>query len=286
MSNKNWNVRPFQTHVLAIFKEFKRICDTHSLRYYGAWGTALGAVRHGGFIPWDDDLDVLMPREDFSKFVKIVNDELKSNLRFIRGGETEAAPINFAKIYDITPGIVEDLKRETNIDFGGCPYIDIFILDGCPSTRVGRKLWWLMLKFLRMCQLYRFPHTGVVTPKIGSVNFHFARVIGALVSLFCPRTRTNEDFMCLVDRFFLKWPCETSSGSTEVSFLFGRKEMFLPFSYYEPAREIEFEGTRMYVPARVEDWLSFYFGDFMKYPPEQCRVPKHLTSKDCMFWRQ
>ena len=64
-----YNIRPLQEAVLRVFKEFAKICDRHELKYYAAYGTALGAIRHHGFIPWDDDLDVAMPRSDYSVFM-------------------------------------------------------------------------------------------------------------------------------------------------------------------------------------------------------------------------
>ena len=69
MAEVKYNIRPLQMEALKIFKVFSEICERHKLRYYAAYGTALGAIRHKGFIPWDDDLDVAMPRADYNEFV-------------------------------------------------------------------------------------------------------------------------------------------------------------------------------------------------------------------------
>ena len=98
---------PVQSCILNIYKEFKRVCEKNNLRFCGVAGTAIGAVRHNGFIPWDDDLDIGMPIKDFEKFRKIANAELSDNYGFMdvfwMGG----------KVYDKRTALI-DIRSLTN----------------------------------------------------------------------------------------------------------------------------------------------------------------------------
>ena len=78
-----YNLAPVWKVVLDIYREFAAICQRHSLRHYAAFGTALGAVRHKGFIPWDDDFDVMMPRPDYERLIEIAPSELPAHLQFL-----------------------------------------------------------------------------------------------------------------------------------------------------------------------------------------------------------
>ena len=144
-----YNIRPLQEEALKIFKVFAAICEKHKLRYYAAYGTALGAIRHHGFIPWDDDFDVAMPREDYNIFVRNVQDELPANMRFTRGGEESSAPIYFSKIRNAEVDIVDRMSVQTNMKINDPPYIDIFVLENVPESVLHFSKWWRDRRFWR-----------------------------------------------------------------------------------------------------------------------------------------
>lgn len=122
---KVWNVE------LNILKEVKRICEKHNIKYFAEGGTLLGAARHGGFIPWDDDIDVAMLRDDYNKFIEIAQSELPEHL-FIQNSKTDIRPNLFTKIRDSRTTWIpkgNDLKLK---NYG--IFIDIFPLDGCDNN--------------------------------------------------------------------------------------------------------------------------------------------------------
>lgn len=154
MTGNDWNLRPLRDEILNIFGIFVGVCEKYGFRYFAGSGTALGAIRHGGFIPWDDDFDVMMPRNDYVKFVDVVSKELPSYLKFSRGGDGPHAPIHFGKIWDSRDCLMEELRTKTNLQLKEPPFIDIFVLDGVPDQVNQIRWWWLRRRLHRLCQIY------------------------------------------------------------------------------------------------------------------------------------
>lgn len=270
-STANYNIRPLQEEALKIFKEFKRICDKHKLKYYAAYGTALGAVRHHGFIPWDDDLDVVMPREDYNQFVKIVKHELSGTIKFLRGGESFYAPITFGRMINERDHVVKELSVSTRLPIKDPPFIDIFVLEGIPDNILCIKSWFRQRRLWRVSQLYRYPCAGYGMPV-------FRRLVSMIAGLFLStkyrQTFDNEDMMCVYDELACQW--STSKNVIEPSFFRMKESRILSRSFFEPARELPFEDTHIRIAANVEEILTRYYGDYMQLPPEKDRLPPHV----------
>ena len=123
--------RFLQTEELSVLNEIKRVCDRNGIKYYITAGTLLGAVRHGGFIPWDDDVDIVMKREDYERFGRICRAELRPGF-FYQSEQTERDyPFGFAKVRKDNTSVREKILDGLEIH-KGC-YVDIFPLDACPS---------------------------------------------------------------------------------------------------------------------------------------------------------
>ena len=115
-------VRQIQLGELSLLEKYIEICSKYNLRYYALGGTLLGAVRHKGFIPWDDDMDLGMPRKDYEKFLEICEKELPDHV--------------ILRIHDDNLGNTSIMDTSLQIEFGGVvcsPFIDVFPLDGYPS---------------------------------------------------------------------------------------------------------------------------------------------------------
>ena len=277
---KAWNIEPLQKAILGVFREFEKVCERHGLRYFAIGGTALGAVRHQGFIPWDDDLDVAMPREDYDRFLRIANDELPCNLRIFRGGETKDSPIFFSKILDVSEGVVQKLKSETNLDITTPPFVDIFVLDGLPDEVKEVGKWWHARRCVRMCQIYRYPQSaGAAGGLRGRLKKYVAALVGALLSPFYPATKSNADMMRLFDECARRWPYATSVVVTEPAFFRFKLSRVFHKSVFEPARSVPFEDGTICVPAKVEEYLTQYYGNYMELPPKEHRIPEHVMKR-------
>ena len=277
---EEWNVRPYQDAILKVFREFQHLCERRSLRYFAVGGTAIGAIRHHGFIPWDDDLDVAMPREDYDTFLKIAEGELPRHLKVYRGGESKDSPIFFAKILDVRDGILEKLSAESRLDITTPPFIDVFVLDGVPDNVNEMKGWWRARRRLRMCQIFRHPESTGVSDGIGGrMRKILAAVAGAFLSPFYPATKSNADMMLLLDACARQWPYEKSLMITEPAFFRFKFSRVFHKCVFEPARMVPFEDGTICVPAKVEEYLTQLFGNYMELPPKEHRIPEHIMKR-------
>lgn len=123
-----------QNKLLNVAKEFKRVCEKNNLKYYMACGTLLGAVRHNGFIPWDDDMDFYMPREDYNKLIEIdrlgLSNGFSKQFIFKHWNKTKNYIWNFGKLEDKNTTCIESTIADNKINYKSGIGIDIFILDG------------------------------------------------------------------------------------------------------------------------------------------------------------
>ena len=117
---KEWNAK-----ILDILKALTRICEDHGLTFYCCAGTAIGAVRHHGIIPWDDDIDVIMPRPDYDRLLEIAKKEDFGKYELVTPYDNEAYPLYFSKLSDKTTTLVEERERPCVIGL----FVDIFPLD-------------------------------------------------------------------------------------------------------------------------------------------------------------
>ena len=123
----NYDLKELQNVMLQMMIEIDRICRKNNIQYILSGGTMLGAVRHHGFIPWDDDMDIAMPRKDYDRFVEIANSELPERFRLECYENTRDYPYNFGKVRDVNTIFKEKFTASLNINHG--VYIDVFPMD-------------------------------------------------------------------------------------------------------------------------------------------------------------
>lgn len=119
---------------LDIALEFRKICEKYDLKYFMLGGSMLGAIRHNGFIPWDDDIDFGMPRDDYDKFIDLVTNELSKKYNFVSFENTKDYKLFFSKIEDRSYTMIDKSNIKDKIVF---PWIDIFPIDGVPEKLVN-----------------------------------------------------------------------------------------------------------------------------------------------------
>ncbi len=148
----SYDIKEMQRHLLDILIEADRSIRAHGLRYFLEGGTLLGAVRHGGFIPWDDDVDISMPRPDYENFIRHANEWLPPYYRLRCHLNDPDYPFHYAKIEDVRTTIVEGPTRP----FVGGVFVDVFPMDGIPADKRLRQR--LFNRFRRLSKLRHFIH--------------------------------------------------------------------------------------------------------------------------------
>lgn len=248
---------------LNILIYFTEVCKENNLRYYLGGGTLLGAVRHKGFIPWDDDIDVMMPRPDFQKLLSLsINNE---NYNIIKPG-TAGYYYNFAKLVD-TRTILEE-KGIKLIDGLGV-YIDIFPLDGMPETPDARKKRFKELNSIRK----RINNTCLLRPKFHRNPFAYLNAC---------RIYNSNKYIDLpsLQKKYLDSALKNSFDDSEFVFAaggaYGTRDIF-PGKWFEKEIELQFENLSVKAFNGYDFYLTQLYGDYMTLPPEDKRVTPHHT---------
>lgn len=265
------NLRKLQLLELDILKQVTELCNRHGLRYYLLGGTFLGAVRHQGFIPWDDDIDIGMPRNDFELFCQIVQEQLKPPLGFVSYKNNGEHIYFHPRIYNFNSRVIDRSGVEEKETYA---WIDVFPMDGMPGNAIIRKIYGFYLLFLRLLFMYS------QFDKIVNVNLKnrvwYERVLIAIgkVVKFDKILNTHK-IMDKIDRTMRKYDFDTSEYVGNFMGAYKMKEIF-PKKYYEETAEYSFEGLLCPAPKNYDAVLSQIYGDYMT-PPEKSMQNKHST---------
>lgn len=247
---------------LNILSEFISICNRNNLKYYADGGTMLGAVRHRGFIPWDNDIDVIMPRPDFNKFISIAESELKGRL-FLQTPETEEGRYfrAWAKICDshTTGGSVDDFRKGLNCGIS----IDVFPLDRLPGNRIRRKLYLIRLDSIRKSVRFCYQHKKTEGLS-GRIKYSIRKTI---YNLCYGRPGADKLFRRYVTVAESSW---NSRGSVLADVSHGYVERFAwQESDWAEVVMKPFETLSIIVPSGYDAILTTQYGDYLQFPKDK-----------------
>lgn len=244
-----------QKALLQLLQEFDRVCRTLSIPYVLFAGTMLGAVRHKGFIPWDDDLDVLMLREDYERFLKEAESCLNNEVFFLQKEFSDHWPMFFSKLrLNGTTCLEKFHPKDPKIHQG--VYIDIFPCDAACRSSFGRHMQFLSSKIVIAKSLYK---RGYDTDSISKKAF---MQLCRLLPL----------------RPFLWFARNGDSNSELVHTFFGAASNFekniYPRRYFVSPILISFEGGEYPISKDYDALLQVIYGDYMRLPPPEQRLSK------------
>lgn len=245
---------------LMIAKEFTRICDKHKIPYFMIAGTLLGAVRHGGFIPWDEDMDFGMLRSDYERFLAACGEELDTGTYFLQTGETDPAyTYAFAKLRLNGTKIVEEIARDSYANNG--IFIDIFPFDNVPDNRILKRLH----------ERERYLWKNMLAVRLGYHNGRRRAKILQVMLRLTSRLLPVKEIRRLKERAFTRYNRGLSKNvvTAEGSYRYDRE--IIPRRFAEELRPIPFEDTEFYTFASYEEYLTNMYGDYRKLPPVEQR---------------
>lgn len=252
-------LRRLQLEITGIIDEIDRICRKHGLRYYLYGGTLLGAIRHGGFIPWDDDADIVMPREDYDRFREICKTELGNDFFYQDSFTDPEFRMLFCKIRKNNTYVHEEKFSTVNMHKG--IFADILPLDYFPKSKFWGKV---------MLHCVSMSHSACALDSCPSGS-PIAKIVYKLGRIF-PRSFHYK----MRDRL-LKFSSRHSSKENIASlgshYMPMTKRVFKSDWFTGKERTLEFEGRQFSVPARYEEYILHLFGpDFMELPPPEKRI--------------
>lgn len=243
--------RKLQLRILDIVKDVDKICRENDIDYYILYGSALGAIRHQGFIPWDDDFDIGMTFDNYVKFLEICEKKLDKNKYYVQTPEKEKNYyLSFSKIRDIRTTLIEEGNE--NIDIVRSVYIDVFPLVGIPNNKIKERI----LKINRAFML---------SANMNVINNKFLRCIfDIILKIFgrrkilkyatkrCFKYNTND----------CEYWCSIADGDGYIQNKIKRE-------IYGKPKYVKFEDIMLPVPENTDKYLKNIYGDYMKIPSEE-----------------
>ena len=257
-------LRKVQLKCLELLSVFDGFCQRNGLLYYVCGGGCIGAVRHGGFIPWDDDIDVMMPREDFETFKALwpaQMDEARYHLN--DNSETVFLRNMWTSVSDEETTFIKDRQKDLDISHG--IKLEVIPLDGCPSGRLKRtsQIFWALVR-----QIYINQEPPISK---GKLMFGLGKILLGMHKSWDSRYRAAMR----AEKKMTKYPFSSADRVTELTTRFKYMKNEYPAEAFRRAVRVPFEDTSIPVPEGYDVYLYMAFGDYMQLPPEEDRVPKH-----------
>ena len=251
--------------LIDIMKVFHDFCERKSLRYYAIDGTALGAARHHGFIPWDDDLDVGMPRPDYERFISIFDKE-NTNKRYILETPDSADTLfaySYSKLYDTQTTLIEYTRHPLKRGL----YIDVFPLDGAGSSEEDALPLFKTIKrlsFLRNMRVIKISKERKLSKNLTLAFFQ------AIPDAFLHEKRIAQKINTLSQTI----QYDSSVFVTNYASAWGERELVQKKIFGNPVLS-QFENIVIYCPEDVDAYLMHVYGDWRTPPPKEKQITHH-----------
>lgn len=250
------SLRKLQLEELKILKKLIGICNKNNIKYYILGGTFLGAVRHKGFIPWDDDIDIGMPRNDYEKFIELFSKYEKEDFKL-----EKVKHKYFIRV--VNKNILVKLNMGMEAEITGA-WIDIFPLDGMPSNFFKKRIH--MFKILFWRAMFQFANFSVAVNIKNNKRPIYEKIlidVGRILKL--EDILKNFDVEKRLDKCLKKYNYENSEFVGNFMGAYKFKEMF-PKEIYDEINEYAFEEIKLIAPKDYDFVLKQLYGDYMKLP--------------------
>lgn len=257
-------LKHLQMVILSIMKDIDNMCKENNIEYYLIGGSAIGAIRHKGFIPWDDDLDIIMSPQNYERFLKISEDKLDREKYYIQKGAKDW-PLEFSKV-KLKGTILEEHEGYiVHEDMKGI-YVDIFKMDNVSDNQLIARWQYLCGKYYLCYQL------SSRTYKSASLSKRIMMVLSFPLKLKPIRQFIIYQTIKYNNKETKRW-----------GFFYGRtrwKSAIVEKKIFGKPTYVQFENIKLAVPEHYHEYLTQVFGDYMKLPPLEQRKGLHLISVD------
>lgn len=260
------DLKKLQMIEFEILQELDRVCKKHKITYHLFGGTLIGAVRHKGFIPWDDDIDICMRREDYNRFIDVCRNELGRSY-FLQNYKTD--PNFFHSFVRIRKnGTVVMQRQYKDIDMHHGVFIDVFPFDNIPDSTKAKNVQYSLMRTNRIIKNFKIQKKGNQKNLKGTVkNFISLAVRPIPVRFFNSLETYLSTFYNIKD---------TKSSTLMVEAIqINHKRCTIENEKFYEVKEHEFEGQMFVGPRHYDEVLSNMYGDYMALPKESDRQPHH-----------
>ena len=251
-------LKAIQLEILDAVADF---CDKNGISYWIDCGTLLGAIRHKGYIPWDDDIDIGMLRPDYDRFLALFNE----NQEKYRAYSVENNPdfhYSFAKVLDTNTVLYEPDRNGNKLSIN----IDVFVYDNVPDEDTANKLY-RVRDWYRACHLLHDMNHLPAT-RTNPAFIAGCKVLQVLLTPF-PKGYFIRKLVANAKQY-------VSADTQYVGNFMAESKMMCDKEVFSQFTTAEFEGRQYRIPAGYDTWLKAFYGDYMKLPPEEKRVSHHL----------
>lgn len=257
---KEINLEELKDLQLQMLKKIDEFCVKNNIKYFLSYGSLIGAIRHHGYIPWDDDIDIAMLRDDYNRFLSSFNGSVKDL-------EVNAPELNwnfyapYANVYDTRTVLIEGDNGHHGLEMG--VKIDVFPFDALPKSDFIYTITWKLIQFLQ----YGLKTKRVLTPfrkltiKDKFLKVFFSCIPYSLIQISIHKLATSSRMT------------EDSDVMLRTMVVYGRKRAKMDI--FKEDKYVPFEGYSFPVPVGADELLRLFYGDYMKLPPEEQRVAKH-----------
>ena len=253
---------------LMILRDSFHVCEKYNLKFFLIGGSALGAIRHKGFIPWDDDIDVSFLRADYDEFVRHMEQEYGDKYVVMNAGKDPNYPLMTTRLMLKETTFKEETFKNIHCFFG--IFLDIYVLDNLPDDskelkKLCRKAFWISK--MQIVRSIPFPVLMFHGWKASCVHFCTAIAYGILVLFGVSKKKLYQKAIHIME------PYKNNDHSKQIGFLFDTYPEFEMFERNDifPLRAVPFEGLQLYLPANIEKSLTIMYGDYMQLPPVEKR---------------
>lgn len=263
-------LKELQDSLFVMFLDIKRVFELYNIKYMLSGGTLLGAIRHGGFIPWDDDIDLMMVRDEYSKFKEVFATELSDKYELVEPLQDEYVVCKQPKIYKKDTVYVE--IPTAGIPEHGKVFIDLFIIENVPAPGIRRKLrakiYNFAYKAASVCADYTYP-SPVIEEK--------AKSDSELAKYYFFRKRLGSFFAHLGGlKFYLSICNYLGNGRKKTGWMgipsgIDYEKEIVPAEVFENLTTGTFCGYEVSIPINYDVYLRNLYGDYMQIPPENKR---------------
>jgi len=251
-------LKKIQLEILDVVSKF---CDENNIKYWIDSGTLLGAIRHKGYIPWDDDIDIGMLRDDYDKFMKLFN-QSNDRYQFYSVENNKKFNFPFGKVLDTTTVLYEpDEKHGYKLSVN----IDVFVYDNAPDDNKE------LAKMLKKRNIYNTFKSVQISPVATTKKFHITNIIRIpcyYILKLLPKGYFSEKLI-KNSKKYINDKTKRVGNFTGVYTMTCNKGVFKSFI------DVEFEGKKYKAPIGYDEWLKSFYGDYMKLPPEEKRISTH-----------